>query len=217
MGQFEYCYPGTNVLKNRLGIRDSDKLHDMERGLTFFRLASLEKSPIKGSFDLDHLKRIHKHIFQDLYEWAGQIRTENIAKGNSVFAFHQFIQPLCNDLFGQLKKENYLMNLGIDNFSDRLAYYTSEINAYHPFREGNGRSTREFIRCLAKEAGYVLNYSEFNKSELLDAYIVSFKGDNSELENLYKENLRSIFQQREGLPTSDELEWEIGDDWENEL
>ncbi|KJR47380.1 Cell filamentation protein fic [Desulfosporosinus sp. I2] len=223
MGQFEYCYPGTDILKNKLGIRDSEKLHDMERGLTFFRLAALEKNPIQGNFDLPHLKKIHHYIFQDIYDWAGQIRVVNIAKGNSVFALQQFIEPLCNGLFRQLKKEDHLKDLGFDKFSDRLAFYTSEINAYHPFREGNGRSTREFIRCLAKEAGYVLNYSEFNSRQLMGAYISSFKENNLMLANIYKENLRSNFQERENLSTGNEREWEIRndqeieDDWENEL
>lgn len=197
MDRIEYCYPDTSVLKNKLGIKDSGKLHEAERGLTFFRLAQLEKEPISGKFDLQHLQKIHHHIFQDIYDWAGQIRLTNIAKGNSLFALHHFIAPACNDLFKSLGKDNHLQGLSLDKLSEKLAHYTSEINAIHPFREGNGRATREFIRCLAKEAGYELNYSEFDKNQLLGAYITSFDGDNTELYNLYKENLRPIIQESE--------------------
>ncbi|AFM01487.1 protein involved in cell division [Desulfitobacterium dehalogenans ATCC 51507] len=197
MDRIEYCYPDTNILKNKLGIKDSGKLHEMERGLTFFRLAQLEKEPIPGRFDLQHLQKIHHHIFQDMYGWAGQIRLTNIAKGNSLFALYHLIEPSCDELFKALKKDNYLQGLSLDKVSERLAHYTSEINAIHPFREGNGRATREFIRCLAKEAGYELNYSEFDKNQLVGAYIASFKGDNTELNNLYKENLRQIIPELE--------------------
>ncbi|WP_018305435.1 Fic/DOC family protein [Desulfitobacterium hafniense] len=220
MQRFEYCYPGTNVLKNKLGIQDQERLFDMERGLTFFRLYALEKNPIQGNFDLDHLEKIHRHIFQDIYEWAGQIRTEDIAKGKSIFALRQFIEPLCNDLFKELRNENYLKGLAINQFSERLAYYTSEINAYHPFREGNGRTTREFIRCLAKDAGYELSYSEIDKGQLMDAYIDSFQGDNSQLAKLYKEHLKPITQDQERTLQEDELSLdaqEMDDDWDYEL
>lgn len=77
-----YCYLHFNVLKNRMGVRDSERLSQLERRLTMLRLLELIDKPIKGKFDLEHLQAIHKYIFQDVYEWAGEIRKVDIAKGN---------------------------------------------------------------------------------------------------------------------------------------
>lgn len=183
-----YCYPGTDVLINKLDIKDPMLLMEKERQFTGFRLVQLEQDPIQGNFDLPHLQKIHKHLFQDIYSWAGQLRTVDIAKGNTLFALSPTLKPLFNDLSTKLKKEGFLKGLDIESFSERLAYYTSEINAYHPFREGNGRSTREFVRCLANEAGYSINYSQIDKVRLFNALVKSFD-DYSELRKVFKDHL----------------------------
>lgn len=180
-----YCYPNTDVLINKYEVRNQELLEKIEREYTSFRLIKLEQNPIKGNFDLEHLQKIHHYIFQDIYSWAGKLRTVDIAKANSLFALNQYIKPLCDELFSKLKKENYLNKLNIDKFSDKFSYYAAEINAYHPFREGNGRSTREFLRCLAKENGYQINYAEIGKDKLLNTFVQSFI-DTSDLKKLFK-------------------------------
>lgn len=75
-----YTYPDSDVLVNLADIRDAQTLHDFERGRTALRHIELDVIPIKGNFDLEHLKAIHKHLFQDVYSWAGQLRTVNIGK-----------------------------------------------------------------------------------------------------------------------------------------
>ena len=134
-----YCYPHSDVLMNKLGIQDAEELKKAEREITSLRLANARVYKIRGQFDLQHLKDIHKYIFQDVYDWAGEIRWVNIAKGN-MFCNYPFIEANAESLFTKLKKEKYLKETPEQDMPIRLAYYLSEINVIHPFREGNGRS-----------------------------------------------------------------------------
>ena len=184
-----YCYPDSNVLMNRMGIQNSEQLNKAERQLTMLRILELLEHPVKGSFDLKHLQSIHRYIFQDVYQWAGKIRKVDIAKGN-MFCNVMFIESQADEIFGKLKKEKYLQGLDEDIFGRRLAYYFSEINALHPFREGNGRSQREFIRSLASHNGYVVNFSNAEKDEMLQASIDSFLCDYGKMEQLFQKCLK---------------------------
>lgn len=169
-----YVYAGTNILRNKFGLRDSDELWDAERAITGVAAAELEDHPVKGSFDLEHLKVIHRALFGDIYEWAGTIREKGfISKGNSLFCGAEFIIPYSDDLFAKLKAENYLQGLEREKFICRVAFYISEINALHPFREGNGRTQRIFINQLAKQAGWNLNFKTVDPERLCGAYIAS--------------------------------------------
>ena len=82
MPDSKYCYPGTEVLINKLNIREASDLFQAEKELTYIRLQELQENPITGEFDFSHLKAIHRYIFQDIYEWAGRPRTVEIGKGN---------------------------------------------------------------------------------------------------------------------------------------
>ena len=184
-----YCYPDSNVLKNRMGVRDSERLSQLERRLTMLRLLELIDRPIRGKYDLKHLQAIHKYIFQDVYEWAGEIRKVDIAKGN-MFCNVRFLSSQAAEIFGKLKEEDYLQGLEEDDFIRQLAYYFSEINALHPFREGNGRSQREFIRCLALHNGYVVNFANASKEEMMKASEDSFLCNYRAMEQLFKKCIR---------------------------
>ena len=179
----KYCYPDSDVLVNKLNIKDNDKLSNAERELTSHRQKDLLVHPISGEFNLKHLQAIHKHLFQDLYEWAGEIRTVDIAKTN-LFCLARFIDSYAEDIFGKLKSDNYLVGLPKDEFVKKCAYYFCEINALHPFREGNGRSQREFIRELALNAGWSLDWYKVEPEEMLEASITSFDEDNSKMEKV---------------------------------
>lgn len=184
-----YCYPGSNILKNKMGIRDLERLHEMERKLTMLRILELLDNPVRGAFDLKHLQAIHAYIFQDVYDWAGELRKIDIAKGN-MFCNAMFLSGQAEEIFGKLKAEDYLHGLDEDNFAVRLAYYFSEINALHPFREGNGRSQREFIRCLALHNGYVINFVNADKDEMLEASRKSFLCEYGLMERLFRKCLK---------------------------
>lgn len=169
-----YCYDGTDVLINKFDITDQSLLDKIEADITRKNIALLNMRPITGKFDLKHLQNIHKAIFKDIYPFAGQIRSESISKGNTMFAMPQYINQCSEDLFKKLKKDNLLKEkLDVNEFSQKIAYYMSEINIIHPFREGNGRATREFIRTLGIKCGYSIQWSRITKNELITASIRS--------------------------------------------
>ncbi|MCX8129330.1 MAG: Fic family protein [Clostridia bacterium] len=171
--QSVYHYQDTEVYINKLNIRNPDILLAMENDLTYHRLSELHLNPLKGRFGLTHLLNIHKHIFQDLYPFAGKIREEDITKGYTCFCSCKFIVENLNTLLQNLKQEKYLVGLNIKDFTERSAYYLSELNMIHPFREGNGRAIREYYRCMALKSGYVIEWSLVDKNELLNAFIRS--------------------------------------------
>ncbi len=182
----KYCYPHSNVLINKLGIKDAEKLHIAEREITSLRIANAKVSVIKGEFDLLHLKKIHVYIFGDIYEWAGESRWVNIAKGN-MFCNYEFIESNADSLFDKLKKENYLKDADKDEIPLRLAHYLSEINVLHPFREGNGRAQRLFIEYLAENAGYSVDFSQVTDKQMIEASAASFLCDYDKMNEIFTE------------------------------
>ena len=179
-----YCIPGTAVLKNKAGITDQEQLDEFEGDFTSIRLLELTQNPVEGSFDLAHLCKIHQYLFQDVYDWAGEVRTVDIIRGDSRFCNVRHIQSYSNTVFSALAAEKYLVNLEPKVFANRLAYYLSEINAIHPFREGNGRVQRLFISQLAKQTGYSLDYSALDQAELYPVMQESFLGNVKPLADL---------------------------------
>ncbi len=187
-----YCYPNSNVLINKLGIKDLDKLQTFERKLTMLRVAELLDKPIPGRFDFNHLKSIHHFIFQDLYDWAGEVRKVDIAKAQ-MFCNVKFIDNEASRIFGELSDDLKIMpELSPEEFANKLAYYFAEINALHPFREGNGRSQREFIRQLAMVHGYLIKFSLATDEEMIQASLDSFMCDYKSMENLINKCLFKI-------------------------
>jgi cell filamentation protein len=179
-----YCIPGTAVLKNKAGITNQDLLDEYEADFTAIRILELAHTPVEGSFDLAHLCKIHAYLFQDVYEWAGEIRSVDIIRGDSRFCNVRQIQSYSNTVFSELASENYLIGLEPKVFASRLAHYLSEINAIHPFREGNGRVQRLFISQLAEQSGYSLDYSSLNQTEIYPVMQASFLGNEEPLAEL---------------------------------
>lgn len=185
----DYCYPGTEVLRNKANLQNQNDLDEFEAHISAFRLIELQETPIKGAFDLDHLKKIHFHIFQDVYDWAGEIRTVDLSRGSSTFANVNYIESSSKTLFDELAKDNYLKNLSTTAMAGKIAYYLSEINAIHPFREGNGRAQRAFISQLCSNAGFMLDYSGIEPEEFLDAMIYAYNGHEVPLINIITKSL----------------------------
>ena len=176
-----YCYPGSDVLINKLNIKDNQLLSEAERKIVLTKSYELRKNSKIGDFDLNHFLEIHKFLFEDIYPFAGKFRNENIAKGYFSFAEWQYIEPEIKRLFDKLKEENYLQGRSREELVKGLAYYLSELNVLHPFREGNGRTIREFIRELAFFNGYILDLQNTTSDELLKASVDSI-ADTKELE-----------------------------------
>ena len=168
-----YSYPDCDILINKLGIKEEKVLIALEEDLTNQRLAELANEPLKGRFGISHLKNIHKYIFQDIYPFAGKFREEDIWKGDTFFCKSQFIYQALDKLFSKLKTERFPVNINTNDFAKLIAFYMSEMNMIHPFREGNGRVIREFIRCLALKHDYIIDWSLVDHQELLKASIIS--------------------------------------------
>ena len=181
----EYCYPDSNVLINKLNIQDADALHTAEREITSLRLAAAKMQPIKGMFDMKHLQKIHGYVFGDVYEWAGKLRHVDIAKGNQ-FCLAMNLDTYGSNLFKKLEQEHYLID-SIDNVPHRLAYYLSEINVLHPFREGNGRTQRLFVEYLASVAGYKVDFSQVSAEEMIIASADSFACDYESINRMFEQ------------------------------
>ncbi|MDR1849721.1 MAG: Fic family protein [Zoogloeaceae bacterium] len=181
-----YVYPGTYVLKNKFDLRDEEALREAEYRATARRAAELERKPIKGNFDMKHLQAYHKHLFQDVYQWAGKSRTIGISKGDT-FAAVEYLDSFMKDIHKRLEKDNFLRGLEKKEFVSKFTEVYGDINALHPFREGNGRSTREFMKQLAYEAGYKLDIDIISRdrNRWNEASHLSFHGRMEELRAIF--------------------------------
>jgi cell filamentation protein len=186
-----YCYENSNVLRNQLDIIDADALHTAEREIAAVRILEAERNPIRGKLDFKHLCAIHRYIFGDIYEWAGNLRTVNIAKGNP-FCNSDVLDVYGAELFGRLKAENYLFGTPSERVPERLAYYLSEINVLHPFREGNGRAQRLFIKYLALVAGYRVDFTDVTSAEMIEASVRAFDRDEVPMCAIFKRIITPI-------------------------
>jgi len=183
----KYCYSGTNTLRNKLNIQNMQELQDAEREITSLRTAEFLSKFVNTTYDLNiaFLKEIHRFIFQDVYSWAGEFRTVDIAKGN-MFCRSVFIEERLTEIFSNLKAEDDLLGLSKDLLAERLAHYLGELNAVHPFREGNGRVQRIFISLLALKNGYHLHFSKISKADMLRASDETFHLNYEFMEQLMK-------------------------------
>ena len=181
LGRDPYLIPGTDVLENKLGIRDPRELERAERLLTADRLVELAREPVAGNFDLAHLQRIHRAIFQDVYEWAGDLREIDISKGAMRFATTSQLESSGAEIFRRLARNNHFQDLSHGDFVKSAADYLADVNALHPFREGNGRTQREFFRELAARAGFHLDWSRTDSREVVRASIAGMVGDTKPL------------------------------------
>lgn len=166
MSDDPYVYAGTSVLKNRLGITGSDELDRVER--QFVRERIIEGIP-SGDFDLKHLKAIHRHLFQDVYDWAGRIRTVEISKGESQFQFRQYIETGMADIHRRLVKRGFLRGMDRSDFAAEAGQIIGDVNYVHPFREGNGRTQLQYLKQLAAQAGHPLDLTKIDPAGWIDA------------------------------------------------
>jgi cell filamentation protein len=191
-----YTDPDTGVLRNNLGLGTAAELAAAEREITHVALILLRESPVQATYNLPHLCAIHRRIFGDIYDWAGQVRTVAIAKG-SMFCLPQFIEPAAAEIFRQLRQEKFLQGLARDVFIDRMTYYLGEVNAVHPFREGNGRTQRAFFEQLAADAGYTLIWQRLDAERNVMASDAIMRGDPGPMREMLDE---LVHDHQPGLP-----------------
>lgn len=174
VNQDRYCYPDSTVLINKANLRDQILLEQFETRQTRARVEQF--SPDFEQFSLQILQKIHFSLFQDVYSWAGELRTVDISKGNTRFANVLQIEREAQSLFRALQKEAFLQGLPQTEFIQRLAHYYCELNVIHPFRDGNGRAQRLLFELLAINAGYALRWDCISAEEWLTANIAAYHG-----------------------------------------
>jgi cell filamentation protein len=172
-------YPGTSVLINLEDIRDPEELLERETELQLAAYEEIFSSFDEGiSPDLPFFYYLHHMIFGQLFVWAGRPRTVGISKGGTPFCPPQNIDATMSDIFSELESEHWLEGLALDTFIERAAYYICEINAVHPFREGNGRVIRFFVDVLsARTRGDIFDWTKSNPDEYLQACVAGFQQD----------------------------------------
>ncbi len=164
-----YCYKDSNVLRNRYDIHEYEKLKAVEQDIVAVKQQHLLTYPITGRFTTNHLCRIHSFSFGDVYPFSGHLRRETINKGTTTFLNENQIAEKLKSLTAELVAERYLDDLNGDNWIIRMAYFFAELNYIHPFREGNGRSTREFMLLLIERHGYRVNWTSAGVDALMKA------------------------------------------------
>lgn len=153
----EVGYP---VLRNKVDAHTYDQLRLIEDEFAAVRAATLDAHGIPATYDLDGLRSIHRHVFQDVYEWAGEVRTVNMRKGDEGFAPPETIRPLMAGVAEAMRETDLLRTIPEHNYPEALATIYNTINSAHPFREGNGRTQRLFVDALAAESGHRLDWTK---------------------------------------------------------
>lgn len=186
-----YAYPGTNMLRNKVELRDPAELSRFERGATAIRIQELRENPVKANYDLQHLQGIHRQVFKDVYSWAGEVRSVNIVKGapgdRTLFALIDEIKGKAEQIHAQIKEANYLRGMDKEQFSAKMGQVYAAVNEMHPFREGNGRATREYMYQLGREAGYHLDYAKVGKEAWNEAAKQSARGNLTPIREVFYE------------------------------
>src|ERR1017187_8400026 len=189
-----YIDPQSGVLRNKFGLTDQESLDRAEANAVSARSILLQLNPLNGNFDSEHLKAIHSYLFRDVYEWAGQFRTIPLAKAEDIrggrvirFTPPDSIEQELKRAFDELANEHFLEGLPRREFARKVAGLFSEINRIHPFREGNGRAQRQFVRQLADSLGFKLHFEVVSKERLIYASILSAGGDVAMMERLFDE------------------------------
>lgn len=195
MGEFidPYLYPGTEVPQNIPGIRDPQAASRFERRETLVRRRELERDPVQGDFDLAHLCEIHRRLYQDVWEWAGQIRTVVISKGASTFLHPSRIEAAFGGIHEDLRHSALLIDSGIPDgdFVKQISDLWEKVNYVYPFREGNGRTQRAYLDQIAALSGRTLSWRNIGRIENERASIRAFNhGTGEPFEPLIEEILK---------------------------
>jgi len=186
----DYFWPGTEVLRKKAGLRDPAELESFEGSRTLGRMVQLRAwTPVPGRFDLAHLQAVHRYLFQDVYEWAGQIRSFPLTKGSNLFCLPEHITSSAADIFDKLARDGYLRGLDVDTFAVKAADLLGDLNALHPFREGNGRTQRAFVEQVAAAAGHPIEWPSRIGRRNIGASRASLAGDNTGLQELVRDSL----------------------------
>lgn len=170
-----YCYAGTQVLINKLDIKDEKLLEEAEKEITLFSAEEIDFSP--PPYDLNYWKSIHKQLFQDVFDWAGELRSVFITKSETQFCNPQYIEQEANRLFAQLVNDGYYSDLSRSDLLTKSSELFAELNLIHPFREGNGRAQRILFEHIFENCGYDIDWTTVSVDEWTNANIAGVDMD----------------------------------------
>ncbi len=179
----KYTYKGTDILKNKLNIMDEDLLKEYQTKVVGFKLSTINYVKMNDKFDSKRLKFIHKYLFDEVYFFGGEYRQENISKDNFRFSEYVYIEGNTDKIMSEINVEE-LKKLSFEDFTEKVSYIMTELNVLHPFREGNGRTIREFIRELCDECGYLINWSEVDYQDILRVNIEAVLDETNQIKLL---------------------------------
>lgn len=166
MSDDPYVYPGTDVLINKFDIREPSALEETEREFVAQRLTQAIPA---GDFDLEHVQAIHHHLFQDVYDWAGEVRTVEISKDGHQFQFRQFIETGMADVHRRIVEAEYFRETTPEEFAAGAGQIIGDVNYAHPFREGNGRTQLQYLKQLGAQAGHEIDLERLNPDSWIEA------------------------------------------------
>lgn len=190
-----YTDPATGALKNKLGVGDRAHLADLEYRYTMQRRLEMDTDPIEGPFTFDRLRETHRRLFQDIFEWAGEPRTVNIAKDTSHFLSPDRFELAAMSVFGprgSLQRSGLLdPDVDDDTFVTGASNLLSDLNYIHPFREGNGRTQRAFLDQVAAVSGRQLSWRNVGQMDHHLASVRSFNdSDGAAFEPVIREVMK---------------------------
>ena len=197
----DYLYPPSllglpDVLRNKAELRWPTDLHAFEQVVTAGRASQLQGDPglVERTFDADHWKAIHGHLFQDVYEWAGEFRTVDIHKGGHSFVPERDVQHYADEILGQIRALDMFAGEDRDGVVDGLVNSMQALNIIHPFREGNGRTQRILGQHIAEYAGHLLDWSEIPGDEQNLMMAAAFDGHTDPLRQALDRAVRPIIR-----------------------
>lgn len=190
-GQDPYCYLGTNVLRNLLNITNDDDLNEAERVLSEIAASEIEFD--LPPYDLPYLQRIHRKLFIDIYEWAGELRTVDISKGETHFCNLARIEAESQKYFRSLASADWFEPLGRAELVLAVAELFGDLNVIHPFREGNGRAQRILFEHIIINAGYEIDWWVVQEGEWMQANIDAVICDYTALARIFDRCIGQAF------------------------
>ncbi len=184
------CYKGTTCLINKFNIKDEKILKDLETTITFGKITEYSLNPLFNTFDVSHYKAIHRYLFGDIYEWAGEYRNVDMSKKGTSFAKVDSIDDLMDNCFKRLNDNKCFQGFNFDEFIDGIVDFYCVTNMIHPFREGNGRTQRVFLTQLINLNNYSIDFSEIDTDDLMLATIQAANGVNAFLKDIFKNAIK---------------------------
>lgn len=186
------CYPNTTVLINKLGLKTQEALDEAEKIAVSLHSVEIERSSPSEPFNFAYYCALHKRLFEDLYDWAGELRTINLSKKGTHFYPANELHHLGKAMFQRLQAAHEFRGLSHTAFVLEITDFYNDVNLLHPFREGNGRTQRLLFTLLIRRAGYNIQFANCDTDELMMATIYAAQGVSDYLLNFFDKAIHEL-------------------------